>query len=137
MAQIKNNENFRKFSHKISEAVGSPVSFALAVALILIWLATGPIFQYSDTWQLIINTSTTIVTFLMVFVIQNAQNRDSKAFHLKLDELIRGVKGARSELMGLEQLSDQELEKMQHEFKELHDKLSRRLNQRRLKKQKQ
>ena len=79
---------FRKFAHRMSEAVGSPWAFVIAVALIALWALTGPVFHYSDTWQLVINTSTTIITFLMVFLIQNTQNRDAKAMHLKLDELL-------------------------------------------------
>jgi low affinity Fe/Cu permease len=89
------------------------------VISILCWAVTGPIFHYSDTWQLVINTATTIVTFLMVFLIQNTQNRDTKAIHLKLDELLRGVKGARTSLIDLEHLSDEELDKLQHEFERL------------------
>jgi low affinity Fe/Cu permease len=88
-----------------------------------VWAITGPIFNFSDTWQLIINTGTTIVTFLMVFLIQNTQNRDAKAIHLKLDELIKAVKGARTRLVDLEDLSDEELEKLQGEFKRLHEQL--------------
>jgi low affinity Fe/Cu permease len=84
-----------------------------------VWAVTGPLFHYSDTWQLVINTSTTIVTFLIVFLIQNTQNRDTKAVHLKLDELLRGVKGARTSLVNLESLSDQELEHLQKEFERL------------------
>jgi low affinity Fe/Cu permease len=121
------NELFRKFAHKISEAVGSPWAFMLALVVIVAWAVTGPIFQYSDTWQLVINTGTTIVTFLMVFLIQNTQNRDSKAIHLKLDELIRCVKGARDEMVNLENVSDDELKKLQEEFAHLveHSPISR------------
>ena len=107
---------FRKFASKISAVVGSAWSFIAAVTVILIWGITGPVFGFSDTWQLIINTGTTIVTFLMVFLIQNTQNRDAKAIHLKLDELIRGVKGARTSMVDLEDLSDEELEQLQKEF---------------------
>src|SRR6267142_6793711 len=103
------NELFRKFAQKTSQAVGTSWAFILAVLIIVVWGATGPIFHYSDTWQLVINTGTTIITFLMVFLIQNTQNRDAKAFHLKLDELIRGVKGARTGLVNLEDLSDEDL----------------------------
>jgi low affinity Fe/Cu permease len=110
------NEFFRKFSHHVSILVGTPWAFLLAVLVILVWLLTGPLFQFSDTWQLVINTSTTIVTFLMVFIIQNTQNRDAKAMQLKLDELIRSVKEARNTLVDLEDLSDAELEKLQAEF---------------------
>jgi low affinity Fe/Cu permease len=114
------NELFRQFAQKTAQMVGTSWSFILAVLLIVIWATTGPIFHYSDTWQLVINTGTTIITFLMVFLIQNTQNRDAKAIHLKLDELIKGVKGARTGLVNLEQLSDQDLEKLQGEFERLH-----------------
>jgi low affinity Fe/Cu permease len=113
-------EIFRKFAHAASAATGSAWAFMLAVAVILVWGLTGRVFHYSDTWQLIINTGTTIVTFLMVFLIQNTQNRDSRAIHLKLDELIRAVVGARDELVDLEELSDAELERLHREFHELH-----------------
>jgi low affinity Fe/Cu permease len=96
------NDLFRRFAHTAAEMVGMPAAFLLGVVSILIWGATGPLFRYSDTWQLIINTSTTIVTFLMVFLIQNTQNRDSRAMHLKLDELIRAVAHARTRLVHLE-----------------------------------
>jgi low affinity Fe/Cu permease len=114
------NELFRKFSQKIAHMVGTSWAFILAVTLIVVWAGTGPLFHYSDTWQLVINTGTTIITFLMVFLIQNTQNRDAKAIHLKLDELIRGVKGARTELVDLEQLSDADLERLHKEFERLH-----------------
>lgn len=97
--------------------VGSSWAFILAVLIILVWGITGPPFHYSDTWQLVINTGTTIITFLMVFLIQNTQNRDAKAIHLKLDELIRGVKGARTHLVDLETMSDEELDRLQQQFK--------------------
>ncbi|HXV41849.1 MAG TPA: low affinity iron permease family protein [Anaerolineae bacterium] len=116
------NELFRKFAHKTSVVVGSPWAFITAVAIIVIWAVTGPIFGFSDTWQLIINTGTTIVTFLMVFLIQNTQNRDAVAIHLKLDELIRGVKSARNSLVDLEDLSDEELEQLQQEFRRLRER---------------
>ena len=96
---------FRLFAHKTSEIVGSPIVFLGAVATIIVWAILGPKFHYSDTWQLVINTGTTIVTFLMVFLIQNTQNRDAKAIHLKLDELLKGVKGARTNLVNLENFS--------------------------------
>ncbi|HYR77520.1 MAG TPA: low affinity iron permease family protein [Pyrinomonadaceae bacterium] len=113
---------FRKFAQAASQAVGSSWAFILAVLIILVWAITGPMFHYSDTWQLVINTGTTIITFLMVFLIQNTQNRDAKAIHLKLDELIRGVKGARTHLVELEELSDEELERLQEQFKRLRGK---------------
>jgi low affinity Fe/Cu permease len=112
----KRTEWFRCFARKIAEFVGSPSAFLFAIGLILLWGATGPVFHYSDTWQLVINTGTTIITFLMVFLIQNTQNRDAKAIHLKLDELIHAVKGARNSLVNLENLSDEQLEKLQDEF---------------------
>jgi low affinity Fe/Cu permease len=117
------NELFRQFAQKTAQIVGSSWSFILAVIIILVWAITGPMFHYSDTWQLVINTGTTIITFLMVFLIQNTQNRDAKAIHLKLDELLKGVKGARTGLVNLEQLSDDDLEKLQKEFERLHKSL--------------
>ena len=113
------NELFRKFSQATSQAVGSSWAFIIAVLIILVWGITGPLFHYSDTWQLVINTGTTIITFLMVFLIQNTQNRDAKAIHLKLDELLRGVKGARTHLVDLEALSDEELDRLQQQFKRI------------------
>ncbi|MBN9390897.1 MAG: low affinity iron permease family protein [Chloroflexi bacterium] len=107
---------FRRFSHKTSVVLGSPLAFFAAVAVILAWIITGPLFGFTDTWQLVINTGTTVVTFLMVFLIQNTQNRDAKAMHLKLDELIRAVRGARDSLVDLEDLSDKELEEFSQEF---------------------
>src|SRR6201993_5122814 len=100
--------------------LGIAWAFAAAILIILFWGVTGPMFHYSDTWQLIINTGTTIVTFLMVFLIQNTQNRDAKAVHLKLDELIRAMKGARNRLVDLEKLSDEELQRLEKEFHRLH-----------------
>jgi low affinity Fe/Cu permease len=97
--------------------MGNPVAFAIAIGVIVVWAVTGPIFGWSDTWQLIINTGTTIVTFLMVFLIQNTQNRDSEAVHLKLDELIRATKRARNALLDLEDLSEAEIEKLREEFR--------------------
>jgi low affinity Fe/Cu permease len=99
--------------------LGSPWAFTGAILIIVVWALTGPTFHYSDTWQLIINTGTTIVTFLMVFLIQNTQNRDAKAMHLKLDEVIRALKKARNELVDLEDLSDEELDKLEQQFKRL------------------
>jgi len=100
---------FRRFAHRSAELVGSPSVFLLALVVVVIWAGSGPFFGFSDTWQLVINTGTTIITFLMVFLIQNTQNRDAKAIHLKLDELIRSVEGARNGLVNLESLSDEEL----------------------------
>jgi low affinity Fe/Cu permease len=113
------HELFRKFSAHISHAAGSAWAFFVAVGAIVIWAALGPIYHYSDTWQLVINTGTTIVTFLMVFLIQNTQNRDAKATHLKLDELIKGVRGARNMMVDVEEMSDKEMATLEHEFKQL------------------
>jgi low affinity Fe/Cu permease len=110
---------FRLCAQWMASAVGSPFAFSLALLTVVVWGLTGPFFHYSDTWQLIINTGTTIVTFLMVFLIQNTQNRDTKALHLKLDELLRGVAGARTSFVNLENLSDEDLERLQHEFERI------------------
>ena len=103
---------FAALSHRIASWAGQPAAFILAALVVLLWLVTGPIFAYSDTWQLVINTGTTIVTFLMVFLIQNAQNRDGSAIQAKLDELIRAVEGARNEFIGIEHLTEAELERI-------------------------
>ena len=110
---------FRCFAQRSSSVLGSAWAFCGAVLVIVVWLVTGPTFHFSDTWQLIINTATTVITFLMVFLIQNTQNRDAKAMHLKLDELIRAVKGARNQLVDLENLSDDELKKLEKQFQRL------------------
>ena len=110
------SDAFRCFAQRSSTLLGSAWAFCGAVLVILVWLITGPTFHFSDTWQLIINTATTVVTFLMVFLIQNTQNRDAKAMHLKLDELIRALKGARNQLVDLEDLSDEELKKLETQF---------------------
>lgn len=101
---------FMCFAQKSAHWTGSPYTFLLATAIVLIWALTGPVFHYSNTWQLVINTGTTIITFLMVFLIQNTQNRDSKAMQIKLDELIRSAEGAHTALLNLEELSEEELE---------------------------
>ena len=110
------SDAFRVFANRSSVMLGSAWAFTGAVLVILVWILTGPTFHFSDTWQLIINTATTVITFLMVFLIQNTQNRDAKAMHLKLDELIRAIKDARDELVDLEDLSDQELKKLEEQF---------------------
>jgi low affinity Fe/Cu permease len=107
---------FRKFARVAADAVGSPAAFLLGVFVTVIWAATGSYFQYSDTWQLVINTGTSIGTFLIVFLIQNTQNRDAKVMQLKLDELIRAMNTARTELVQMESLTDQELDDLQNEF---------------------
>ncbi|MDQ3819204.1 MAG: low affinity iron permease family protein [Acidobacteriota bacterium] len=111
------NELFRKFANKTSAAVGSSWAFMFAIAIVIVWAATGPMFNYSDTWQLVINTGTTIITFLMVFLIQNTQNRDAKAIHLKLDELIKATKGAHNSLIDLDSLSDAQLKELEEAYK--------------------
>jgi low affinity Fe/Cu permease len=112
-------ETFRRLSRKVACAVGAPWAFVAAAAVVLIWLLSGPMFHYSDTWQLVINTSTTIITFLIVFLIQNTQNHDSRAIHLKLDELIRAVTEARTNLVDLEELPEADLRKLEKEFRRL------------------
>jgi low affinity Fe/Cu permease len=107
---------FRRFARIAADAVGSPAAFLLGVLVTLIWALTGSYFRYSDTWQLVINTGTSIGTFLVVFLIQNTQNRDAKVMQLKLDELIRAVTAARTELVQMEGLTDLELDQLQKEF---------------------
>jgi len=115
-------EFFRKFAHRVSAITGSFWAFFVAITIIAVWAITGPIFKFSDTWQLVINTGTTIVTFLMVFLIQNTQNRDAKALQLKLDELIRSQRNARNALLELENFSDEDLQKIEGEFGKLRQK---------------
>src|SRR5436190_20876238 len=116
------SDAFRIFPRRSSIVLGSAWAFASAILIIVVWALTGPAFHFSDTWQLIINTGTTIVTFLMVFLIQNTQNRDAKAMHLKLDELIRAIQGARNRLVDLEKLSDEELKQLEEQFTRLRNK---------------
>jgi len=111
------HEFFRRAARTASSVLGSAWAFTVAVLVVLIWAFLGPVYHFSDTWQLVINTGTTIVTFLMVFLIQNTQNRDSKALHLKIDELIYAMKEARTGLVDLENLSDAELEKLERDFR--------------------
>src|SRR5580700_378780 len=125
--------SFHRLAHATAERVGRSTSILLALLVVVVWATTGPLFHYSDTWQLVINTGTTIVTFLMVFLIQNTQNRDAHAVHLKLDELIRATKGARNALVGLEDMSDEDLDKLQREFERLRDEVAVRKAQRRAK----
>jgi low affinity Fe/Cu permease len=113
------SDAFRVFARRSSSMLGSAWAFTAALLVIVIWLVTGPVFHFSNTWQLIINTATTIITFLMVFLIQNTQNRDAKAVHLKLDELIRAIRNARNELVDLEELSDEELQKLEQQFRKM------------------
>jgi low affinity Fe/Cu permease len=110
---------FTEFSKWIAEAAGHPISFSFALLSIIVWGATGPLFGYSDTWQLVINTGTTIVTFLMVFLIQKTQNRDTQAMHLKLDELIRVTEGARNMMLDLEHMDDENLQRLRDIYERL------------------
>jgi low affinity Fe/Cu permease len=113
------NDGFFHFARSTARHVGHPSAFVLAILVIVVWAATGPIFHWSDTWQLIINTGTTIVTFAMVFLIQNTQNHDSEAVHLKLDELIRATKRARNALLDLEDCTEEEIKAWHAEFMQL------------------
>ena len=110
---------FSNFARTLATLLGRPVTFAIATLAVVVWAATGPLFDYSDTWQLVINTSTTIITFLMVFLIQNTQNRDTAAIQLKLDELIRATKGAHNVMLDLEEIEDELLERYLKTYHEL------------------
>lgn len=128
------NNIFHKLATTIAFAVGTPWGFTCALLTIILWAVSGPLFDFSNTWQLVINTCTTIVTFLMVFLIQNTQNRDAQATQLKLDELLRASKGARDSLVDVEELSDEELEKFHEEFRKLHEHYEKELLKRKTKK---
>ena len=119
MRPTKSRSQFTRFAKSTARATGRPAAFILAVGVILLWLVTGPLFHFSDTWQLVINTGTTIVTFLMVFLIQNTQNRDGAAVQLKLDELIRAVQGAHTGLLDLEELTEDDLRRLRARYEEL------------------
>jgi low affinity Fe/Cu permease len=110
---------FTRFAKLTSHYTGKPITFITAVGIVIIWAVTGPFFDFSNTWQLVINTGTTIITFLMVFLIQNTQNRDTEALQIKLDEIIRSLKGARNEVLELEELDEQELDEIREEYLEL------------------
>lgn len=114
--------SFAEWARRTANLLGSPYAFIVACVMVLAWLISGPIFNYSDTWQLVINTGTTIVTFLMVFVIENTQNRDGRAIHLKLDEIIKSNKDARNRLIDLEHCTDQELDDLQRQFESIRSK---------------
>src|SRR5215207_5045416 len=111
--------SFSEMARRIAYVLGTPTAFLLACATIVVWAVSGPVFGYSDTWQLVINTGTTVVTFLMVFLVQNTQNRDARALHLKLDELLRSVRDARNKLIDLENCSDEEIERIEKQFQAL------------------
>ena len=112
-------DGFQGFATKSSHWVGSRWAFGLAVATIVLWAVTGPYFHYSDTWQLVVNTATTVVTFLIVFLIQNTQNRDARAIHLKLDEIIRAIRPASNQMINIETLSDEELQALSDRFEKI------------------
>jgi len=112
-------DGFQGFATKSSHWVGSRWAFGLAVATIVLWAVTGPYFHYSDTWQLVVNTATTVVTFLIVFLIQNTQNRDARAIHLKLDEIIRAIRPASNQMINIETLSDEELQSLSDQFEKI------------------
>jgi low affinity Fe/Cu permease len=119
MRPIRSRASFTRFAKWTARMTGRPAAFVIAVAVVLAWAITGPLFGFSDTWQLVINTGTTIITFLMVFLIQNTQNRDSEAMQVKLDELIRVVEGAHNALLDLEELEDTELERIRSKYAKL------------------
>jgi len=125
---MKNNTWFSRVAKWASRVTGRPFSFTVAVGVIVTWLVTGPLFHFSDTWQLIINTATTIITFLMVFLIQNTQNRDTEAMQIKLDELIRSTKGAHNALLDLEELEEKSLDQFRDQYEALARKARRELH---------
>ena len=120
------HERFRKVARTVSGVIGTPHAFALAVIFVIAWALCGPMFGFSDTWQLVINTSTTILTFLIVFLIQNTQNHDARAIHLKLDELLRAVREARTSMVDLEDLPEETIAKLEQEFRKLRTQESAR-----------
>jgi len=119
MSSTKSRSGFTRFAKWTAYVTGRPIAFIFAVTVIIVWALTGPIFGFSDTWQLVINTGTTIMTFLMVFLIQNTQYRDSEAIHIKLDELIRSTKEAQNALMDLEELEDDELDRLRADYEKI------------------
>ena len=119
---------FQRFSQGIATKAGAPSAFILAITAVVIWALTGPFLHFSEAWQLTINTGTTIVTFLMVFAIQNTQNRDSKAVHLKLDELLKKAHGTSAEFVDIEDMDDADLEALHGQFREMHEKFQARTN---------
>jgi len=125
MRPTKSKNWFIRLTKWTAHMTGRPVTFLLALLTIVLWAATGPLFAFSDTWQLIINTSTTIITFLMVFLIQSTQNRDAEAMHVKLDEIIRSIEGAKNELLDLEELEEGELDRI----REFYEQLARKARQ--------
>ena len=129
MRPTKSNSLFTRFAKWTARATGRPAAFCMAAGIVLIWGATGPLFKFSDTWQLVINTGTTIVTFLMVFLIQNTQNRDTEALQVKLDELLRVTQGAHVALLDLEELDDKDLDHIRKDYEKLASKARDNLRQ--------
>jgi low affinity Fe/Cu permease len=110
---------FKQFATTAARATGKPITFVLAALIVVVWALSGPLFGFSDTWQLVINTGTTVITFLMVFLIQNTQNRDSEAMHIKMDEMIRAIEGAHNALLDLEELEDDDLDRIRKRYRKL------------------
>lgn len=129
MKPTKSKSWFSRFAKRTARASGRPSAFGLAVAVILVWAVTGPLFHFSDTWQLVINTGTTIITFLMVFLIQCTQNRDSEAMQVKLDELIRAIDGAHNALLDLEELEEDELDRIRRKYTKLAEQARKNLQE--------
>ena len=129
MEPTRSRSRFTRLAKATAHASGKPITFGLAVAIVLVWIISGPLFGFSDTWQLVINTGTTIITFLMVFLIQSTQNRDGKAVQVKLDELIRVSSGAHVALLDLEELEDEELDRICAQYEELAERARRALRQ--------
>jgi low affinity Fe/Cu permease len=127
MQSERHTLNFSELARQASDHLGTPFAFGMACSVVLLWAVTGPLFGYSDTWQLVINTGTTIVTFLMVFLVQSTQNRDARALHLKLDEVLRSIGAARNKLIDLEHCTDEELENMERQFKALRAREDRKI----------
>ena len=127
MKKDSNTSVFTRFAKWASRATGRPGTFIGAALIVVLWAITGPLFDFSDTWQLVINTGTTIITFLMVFLIQNTQNRDTEAMHIKLDELIRAVDAAQNSMMNLEELDEKELDEIRKEYEEMAEKAKKKL----------
>lgn len=135
MTATKSKSWFTRFAKWTARAAGQPAAFMGAVSVLIVWALTGPIFSFNDTWQLVINTGTTIVTFLMVFLIQNTQNRDSEAIQVKLDELIRSIEGADNALLDLEELEEKELDKIRNTYEKMAEEARKELNKRKSEKE--
>src|SRR5262245_49990478 len=130
MQTTKSASRFTRFAKKTAHLSGKPIAFMCAVGVVVVWAVSGPIFDFNDTWQLVINTGTTIITFLMVFLIQNTQNRDSEAVQVKLDELIRAIEGADNALLDLEELEDDDLDRIRDDYESLAEKARSELRSR-------